>query len=158
MNATKTPKEGELFHTATTQDTAPKDTDVTEATTHNTATPKRRGRKPKVKIWEERPALTKEQMRKLLYRLNAIESATGIKYVELRITHKMIIGIRETSGKEFTINTDQLYDAYCHCIQFTSPEVKKVIFMGHSPAVAILRWLKAEENKCTETGIHRNEC
>ena len=158
MNATKTPKEGELFHTATTQDTAPTDTGVTEAASHTTAMPKQRGRKPKVKTWEERPALTKEQMRELLYRLNAIESATGIKYVELRITHKMIIGIRETSGKEFTINTDQLYDAYCHCIQFTSPEVKKIIFMGHSPAVAILRWLKAEQNKCTETGIRQNEC
>lgn len=114
--------------------------------------PKRRGRRPKVKEWENRPPLTKEKMRTLLHGLKEIESSTGIKYVELRITHKMIIGVRQSSGKEFTINTDQLYDAYTRCLQFTSPEVKKIIFMGHSPAVAILRWLKTEQNKQAETG------
>ncbi len=113
----------------------------------STDTPKRRGRKPKEKKWEERPELSKIQMRDMLCHLKEIESATGIKYVDLRLTHKMIIGIRQSSGKEFTINTNQLYDAYTHCLQFTSPEVKKVIFMGHSPAVAILRWLKTAQNK-----------
>ncbi len=113
----------------------------------STDTPKRRGRKPKEKKWEERPALSKIQMRDMLCHLKEIESATGIKYVDLRLTHKMIIGIRQSSGKEFTINTNQLYDAYTHCLQFTSPEVKKVIFMGHSPAVAILRWMKTAKNK-----------
>ncbi len=135
MNTDITPKVGELFG----------------ADIPDVAIPKRRGRRPKVKEWENRPPLTKEKMRTLLHGLKEIESSTGIKYVELRITHKMIIGVRQSSGKEFTINTDQLYDAYTRCLQFTSPEVKKIIFMGHSPAVAILRWLKTEQNKHAET-------
>ena len=67
---------------------------------------------------------------------------TGIRYIRLHVTAKMIIGIRESSGKEFTINLDELYKAYTQCNHFTSPEVKKYIFMGHSPAVALLRYLK----------------
>ena len=57
----------------------------------------------------------------------------------------MIIGIRESSGKEFTINLNDLYRAYQECLRFTSPEVKKYIFMGHSPAVALLRMLQKHE-------------
>ena len=96
-----------------------------------TTTPKKRGRKPLVREPEPRPDLTKE-----------IESVTGIRYIRLHVTAKMIIGIRESSGKEFTINLDELYKAYTQCNHFTSPEVKKYIFMGHSPAVALLRYLK----------------
>ena len=59
----------------------------------------------------------------------------------------MIIGIRESSGKEFTINLDDLFRAYQECLRFTSPEVKKYIFMGHSPAVALLRILQRHENE-----------
>ncbi len=158
MDATKDSKEGELFGAVNIQGTGTSNTTMVNAGSSSTDMPKRRGRRPKVKVWEERPALTKEQMRELLGNLGEIESATGIRYVDLRITHKMIIGIRQTSGKEFTINTDQLYDAYCHCLQFTSPEVKKTIFMGHSPAVAILRWLKAEQNKRMEKEIRAKEC
>ena len=71
-----------------------------------------------------------------------IETPTGIKYVNLRLTKRMVIGVRESSGKEFTINLDELYDAYLHCLRFTSPEVKRRIFMGHSPAVVLLKLLK----------------
>ena len=87
--------------------------------------------------------MSKEEMREILLNLKEIESVTGIRYVKMHVTKKMIIGIRESSGKEFTINLDQLYDAYLHCEKFTSPEVKKYIFMGHSPALAILRHLKS---------------
>ena len=73
------------------------------------------------------------------------KSATGIRYVKLHVTAKMIIGIRESSGKEFTINLNDLYRAYQECLRFTSPEVKKYIFMGHSPAVALLRMLQKHE-------------
>lgn len=158
MDSTKTSKEGELFGSVNIQGTGIANAAMTNSDSLGTDMPKRRGRRPKVKVWEERPTLTKIQMRELLCNLGEIESVTGIKYVDLRITHKMIIGIRQTSGKEFTINTDQLYDAYCHCLQFTSPEVKKIIFMGHSPAVAILRWLKAEQNKRAEPEMRANEC
>lgn len=93
-------------------------------------------------IREPRPELTREEMRKHLSDIKEINTATGIKYINLRLTAHMIIGTRETSGKEFTINLDELYRAYQECIRFTSPEVKKYIFMGHSPAVALLRMLQ----------------
>ena len=106
------------------------------------STPKKRGRKPLVREPEPRPDLTKEEMREKLIGIKEIESVTGIRYIRLHVTAKMIIGIRESSGKEFTINLDELYKAYTQCNHFTSPEVKKYIFMGHSPAVALLRYLK----------------
>lgn len=96
-----------------------------------------RRRKPAIK--EPRPDLSMDEMRAYLMEVKEIESVTGIRYIKLHVTAKMIIGIRETSGKEFTINLDDLYRAYQECLRFTSPEVKKYIFMGHSPAVALLR-------------------
>ena len=98
-----------------------------------------RRRKPAIR--EPRPDLSMDEMRAYLMELKEIESVTGIRYIKLHVTAKMIIGIRETSGKEFTINLDDLYRAYQECLRFTSPEVKKYIFMGHSPAVAPLRFL-----------------
>ena len=95
-----------------------------------------RRRKPAIR--EPRPDLTMDEMRAYLMELKEIESVTGIRYIKLHVTAKMIIGIRETSGKEFTINLDDLYRAYQECLRFTSPEVKKYIFMGHSPAVELL--------------------
>ena len=109
------------------------------------STPKKRGRKPLVREPEPRPDLTKEEMREKLIGIKEIESVTGIRYIRLHVTAKMIIGIRESSGKEFTINLDELYKAYTQCNHFTSPEVKKYIFMGHSPAVALLRYLKMDK-------------
>lgn len=102
-----------------------------------------RRRKPAIR--EARPDLTMEEMRERLMKLTSLESATGIKYIKLHVTKKMIIGIRESSGKEFTINLDDLHRAYQECLRFTSPEVKKYIFMGHSPAVALLRLLQKDE-------------
>lgn len=99
-------------------------------------------RRCKPAVYEPRPALTIDEMREYLIGLKEIESATGIRYVKLRVTARMIIGIREASGKEFTINLDELFQAYHKCLRFTSPEVKKYIFMGHSPAVALLRLLQ----------------
>ena len=99
-------------------------------------------RRCKPAIHEPRPNLTKEEMVSRLSSIKDIETATGIKYTNLRLTARMIIGTRESSGKEFTINLSELYKAYQNCLRFTSPEVKKYIFMGHSPAVAILRKLQ----------------
>lgn len=82
------------------------------------------------------------EIREKLLHLQEIESVSGARYINIHITKKMIIGIRESTGKEFTINLNQLYDAYLHCTRLTSPEVKKYIFMGHSPALAILRMLR----------------
>ena len=84
-------------------------------------------RKPAIR--EPRPHLTMEEMRSYLTSLREIESVTGIRYIKLHVTAKMIIGIREASGKEFTINLDDLFRAYNECLRFTSPEVKKYIFM-----------------------------
>lgn len=127
--------EGNLFpDMPTTPSTVPASTPA--------STPQKRGRKPLVRDPEPRPDLTKEEMREKLIGIKEIESVTGIRYIRLHVTAKMIIGIRESSGKEFTINLDDLYNAYVHCNRFTSPIVKKYIFMGHSPAVALLRYLK----------------
>jgi len=90
-------------------------------------------------VREPRPDLTLEEMRTILSNIKELKTATGIKYINLRMTAKMIIGTREASGKEFTININDLFRAYQNCLRFTSPEVKKYIFMGHSPAVALLR-------------------
>lgn len=101
------------------------DTQTSEGT-EPTDAPRRRGRKRSM-VTEDRPPLTPEQMRELLEGITEIETATGI---------------RESSGKEFTINLGELYQAYQKCLRFTSPEVKRIIFMGHSPAVTLLRMLK----------------
>lgn len=107
----------------------------------NPLTPKKRGRHRSM-VTEERPAMTEERMREILEDIQEIETPTGIKYINLRLTKRMIIGVRESSGKEFTINLDELYKAYQQCLRFTSPEVKRYIFMGHSPAVVLLKLLK----------------
>ena len=86
--------------------------------------------------------LTLAEIREKLLHIQEVESVSGARYVKMHITKKMIIGIRESTGKEFTINLNQLYDAYLHCTHLTSPEVKKYIFMGHSPALALLRMLR----------------
>ena len=99
----------------------------------------------KPNIHEPRPDLTMEEMRAYLSGIKELTTATGIRYINLRLTAKMVIGIRETSGKEFTINLDDLYRAYQECLRFSSPEVKKYIFMGHSPAVALLRILSKKQ-------------
>lgn len=105
--------------------------------------PKHRGRKRST-LTEDRPTLSFEKMRELLEGIKEIETPKGIKYINLRLTKKMVIGTRESSGKEFTINLDDLYKAYNLCLRFTSPEVKRYIFMGHSPAVTLLRLLKTK--------------
>lgn len=56
-------------------------------------------RKPAIR--EPRPEITLEEMRAILENITEIESATGIRYVKLHVTAKMIIGIRESSDKEF---------------------------------------------------------
>ena len=60
-----------------------------------------RRRKPAIR--EPRPDLSMDEMRAYLMELKEIESVTGIRYIKLHVTAKMIIGIRETSGKEFKI-------------------------------------------------------
>ena len=65
-------------------------------------------RKPAIR--EPRPEITLEEMRAILENITEIESATGIRYVKLHVTAKMIIGIRESSGKEFTINLNNRQD------------------------------------------------
>lgn len=125
--------EGSLFDTA-----------EIEAQPETSMPPKKgRGRKRST-LTEDRPPLDAARMRSILESIQEIESATGIRYIKLHVTKKMIIGIRESSGKEFTINLDDLYTAYNKCLRFTSPEVKRYIFMGHSPAVALLRLLKSK--------------
>lgn len=134
-------EEGFLFDA---EEIGKQETDAqTSEGTESTDAPRRRGRKRSM-VTEDRPPLTPEQMRELLEDITEIEieTATGIRYIRIHLTAKMLIGIRESSGKEFTINLGELYLAYQKCLRFTSPEVKRIIFMGHSPAVTLLRMLK----------------
>lgn len=78
------------------------DTQTSEGT-ESTDAPRRRGRKRSM-VTEDRPPLTPEQMRELLEGITEIETATGIRYIRIHLTAKMLIGIRESSGKEFTIS------------------------------------------------------
>ena len=133
MNQKDSLTEGMLF--------APEDIAKQEGEGYLPATPHKRGRKRST-VTEERPAITQERMREILEDIHELTTTLGIKYVNLRLTKKMVIGVRESSGKEFTINLDDLYRAYEKCLRFTSPEVKRYIFMGHSPAVALLRLIK----------------
>ena len=82
------------------------DTQTSEGT-ESTDAPCRRGRKRSM-VTEDRPPLTPEQMRELLEGITEIETATGIRYIRIHLTAKMLIGIRESSGKEFTINLGEL--------------------------------------------------
>lgn len=86
------------------------DTQTSEGT-ESTDAPCRRGRRRSM-VTEDRPPLTPEQMRELLEGITEIETATGIRYIRIHLTAKMLIGIRESSGKEFTINLGELYQAY----------------------------------------------
>ena len=122
-------------------------TDLTSPTTEggSSGKVKHRGR-PRSTVTEDRPPLSFEKMREILEGIHELETPTGIRYVQLRLTKRMVIGVRESSGKEFTINLDELYKAYRECRRFSSPEVKRIIFMGHSPAVILLRLLKKAGN------------
>ncbi len=133
MNQKDSFTEGILF--------APEDIERREGESNLSTHLHKRGRKRST-LTEERPAITQERMREILEDIHELTTPLGIKYIDLRLTKKMIIGVRESSGKEFTINLDDLYQAYEKCLRFTSPEVKRYIFMGHSPAVALLRLVK----------------
>lgn len=52
--------------------------------------PHRKGRKRSTKT-ESRPPLSAERMRELLAEIHEIETPTGIKYVQLRLTKRMVI-------------------------------------------------------------------
>ena len=54
-------------------------------------------RKPAIR--EPRPHLTMEEMRSYLTSLREIESVTGIRYIKLHVTAKMIIGDPRSIGQ-----------------------------------------------------------
>lgn len=73
------------------------DTQTSEGT-ESTDAPCRRGRRRSM-VTEDRPPLTPEQMRELLEGISEIETATGIRYIRIHLTAKMLIGIRESSAR-----------------------------------------------------------
>lgn len=103
---------------------------------------RKRGRKPQHLPREERPEMTIDEMIGILMRLTEVEGANGNKYTQLHTTRRLVLGVRDSTKKPFSISIPALYAAYNGCHRFTSPEVKKRIYMGHSPALALLRKLK----------------
>lgn len=73
------------------------DTQTAEGT-ESTDAPRRRGRKRSM-VTEDRPPLTPEQMRELLEGITEIETATGIRYIRIHLTAKMLIGIRKAPAR-----------------------------------------------------------
>lgn len=88
--------------------------------------------------------LTKEQFIYKLSMMRAMESDNGTRYTNLHVSKKLktFLGTRVSSGTCFSINIDKLYDAYLHCPKLTSPELKKYFYMGHSPALVVLKRLR----------------
>lgn len=89
-------EEGFLFDA---EEIGKQETDAqTSEGTESTDTPRHRGRKRSM-VTEDRPPLTPEQMRELLEGITEIETATGIRYIRIHLTAKMLIGIRESPAR-----------------------------------------------------------
>ena len=84
-------------------------------------------RKPAIR--EPRPHLTMEEMRSYLTSLKEIESVTGIRYIKLHVTAKMIIGIRE-AGRGIRILRQDLWEMIITFIisqQKTIPAIRALV-------------------------------
>lgn len=74
--------------------------------------------------------------------LDAVESVSGIVYRIDAVNEKNIIGTRKSTLKEFKIDTDGLYRAYCDVargvIPLTTTALRDYVNRTQSPALAII--------------------
>jgi len=88
--------------------------------------------------------MDKETFLSRLGQIKEAEGATGARYVDIHITRKgnSIMGVRASSNTKFSIYIDHLYEAYRNVQRLSTSEVRKYVFMAHSPALAILKRIK----------------
>ena len=74
--------------------------------------------------------------------LDTVESVSGIVYRIDAVNGKNIIGTRQSTLKEFKIDTDGLYRAYCDIVRgvipMTTTALRNYVNRTQSPALAIL--------------------
>ncbi len=78
--------------------------------------------------------------------LGAVESVSGIVYRIDTVNEKNIIGTRQSTLKEFKIDTDGLYRAYCDVtrgvIPMTTTALRGYVNRTQSPSLAIIMSLR----------------
>ena len=80
--------------------------------------------------------------------LGEVESVTGVNYRIVSINDKYILGTRLSTLREFKIETDKLYRAYCDIsngvIQMTTTALCAYVNRTQSPALAIIKSLRKQ--------------
>lgn len=85
--------------------------------------------------------MTKEQFVSKIKSLHYVESITGKTYSYLTVSGNYCSGIRESTGKIFKIDLDDLYAAYVNIdkADLNTANLKKYIDRRQSPGLAILK-------------------
>ena len=85
--------------------------------------------------------MTKEQFVSKIKNLHYVESITGKAYSHLSVSGNYCSGIRESTGKIFEIDLDDLYAAYVNIdkADLNTANLKKYIDRRQSPGLAILK-------------------
>ena len=79
-------------------------------------------------------------------KLGAVESVSGVVYRIDSANERYIVGTRLSTLKEFKIETDGLYKAYCDILRGTTPmtttALRNYVNRTQSPALAIIMSLR----------------
>lgn len=90
--------------------------------------------------------MEKNEFMSKINRLGAIESVSGVVYRIDSINSRHIIGTRLSTLKEFKIDTDGLYQAFCDIsrgiIPLTTTALRPYVNRTQSPALAIIMSLR----------------
>jgi len=86
----------------------------------------------------KRGDFSKEEFIKAISKINSATSVTGMMYSNIRFENGMIIGMRESTLRPFTIKVDKLYNAYKDLKEFTTLSLKPYVDRVQSPSLAIL--------------------
>lgn len=86
--------------------------------------------------------MNKRDFLKYISELGSVESVSGIVYLITSVTEHNIIGIRQTTLKEFRIDSEGLYNAYKDMrngnLELTTTALRNYVNRTQSPALAIL--------------------
>lgn len=84
--------------------------------------------------------LNKLNFVKLITSFKEVISVRGVRYINLSVNKTKIVGIRESTSKDFEINIDKLYQAYFDLEpnNINTKTLKKYVDRVQSPANAIL--------------------
>lgn len=86
--------------------------------------------------------MNKRDFLKYISELGSVESVSGIVYTIISVNDQCIIGVRQTTQKEFRIDSDGLYNAYTDMkkgkLELTTTALRNYVNRTQSPALAIL--------------------